>query len=111
MSESPATPEPDVAVEVRKVASLISTARRLLAEGKMVDLSALEGKVKTLCGAICQAPPKDTEGLEASVNDLAEDLDRLTVELTAQFRAITRQIEGAVRRQAMDAYGKAKDES
>ena len=101
----------DVRDEARKVASLIDTARRLLAEGRMVELSALEGKVQTLCDAIRRAPPEDAEELKSPIRAILEGLDRLEAELTVQNEVVTARQEDAVRRQAMEAYRSEKDES
>ncbi len=72
----------DVLDEVRKVISLVATARRLLASGAVVDLSALDDKVQRLCeraqalgreggGAVVPA----LEDLIACLDDLAADLE------------------------------------
>ena len=37
--------------DIRKVDSVVSTARRLLSEGQVVDLSALAGTIKDTCSA------------------------------------------------------------
>jgi len=93
------------------VTSLVTTARRLLAEQKMVDLSALEGKVRALCDAVRHLPPGDAAAVKAALTDIVEDLDRLEAELTAQNEDVNAQTVNAARRQAMDAYTKTKDES
>ncbi len=59
MSEPNAGLRPEVLPEADKVTSLVTTARRLLAEKKMVDLSALDGQVRALCDAIRHVPPED----------------------------------------------------
>ena len=111
MSEPNAGPRPQVLPEADKLTSLVTTARRLLAEQKMVDLSALEGKVRELCDAIRRAPPGETAAVKASLTAIVEDLDRLAAELTAQNEDVSAQTVNTVRRQAMDAYTETNDDS
>ena len=111
MSEPNAGPRPEVLPGADKLTSLVTTARRLLAAQKMVDLSALDGKVRALCDSIRHVPPEDTTAVKAALTDIVEDLDRLEAELTAQRKDVNAQTVNAARRQAMDAYTKTKDES
>ena len=111
MSEPDAGLRPEVLPEADKLTSLVTTARRLLAEQKMVDLSALDGKVRALCDATRHVPPDDTAAVKAALSDIVEDLDRLEAELTAQNEDINAQTVNAARRQTMDAYTQTKDES
>ena len=92
--------------EIEKVTSLIAAARRLLTENKMVDLGALEGKVKELRQAIEKGAPDDLDAVKASLSALVDDLDGLETELTAQHRRLDRELGEVVRRHAADAYGK-----
>ena len=92
--------------EIEKVASLIAAARRLLAENKMVDLGALEGKVNELRAAIDGAAPADLDAVKAALPAVVAGLDELEAELTAQHRRLNRELGEAVRRQAANAYGK-----
>ena len=101
----PAKPRPDLARQAEKVAALIVAARRHLAANSMIDLSALEGKVRTLCDAAGEAPAKDAEEIRCSIAAILKNLDQLTAELTAQRDQILGKIETALRRQANDAYG------
>ena len=111
MSEPNAGPRPEVLPEADKLTSLVTTARRLLAARKMVDLSALDRRVRALCDSIRHAPPEDTTAVKAALTGILEDLDRLEAELTAQNEDVNAQTVNAARRQAMDAYTKTKDES
>ncbi len=111
MSEPDAGLRPEVLPEADKLTSLVTTARRLLAEQKMVDLSALDGKVRALCDATRHVPPDDTAAVKAALSDIVEDLDRLEAELTAQNEDVNARTVNAARHQAMDAYTKTKDTS
>ena len=97
--------------EVRKITSLISTARRFLAEDRMIDLAALEGKVQALCDSIHRAAPEDVEGLGPPVAAIIDDLDGLEADLARQYETLTAGHEEAVRPRAVDAYRRATDEA
>ncbi len=111
MSEPNPGRRPEVLPEADKLTSLVTTARRLLAEKKMVDLSALDGKVRALCDAIRHVPPEDTAAVKAALTDIVEGLDRLEADLTAQNEDVNAQTVNAARRQAMDVYTKTEDKS
>ncbi|MBC7907448.1 MAG: hypothetical protein H7Y60_11980 [Rhodospirillaceae bacterium] len=63
--------------ELDKAASLVVTARRLLATGTMVDLSALEGKVRVICEKLVAMGREDGKALVPAMEVLIGDLDRL----------------------------------
>lgn len=67
--------------ELTKAASLVGTARRLLATGTEVDLTALEGKVRFVCDAVTGLDRKDGQSLRADMEALIADLDRLAAAL------------------------------
>jgi hypothetical protein len=89
MSDPSQTPQAEdgggIQAEIQKVASLITTARRMLADSKLVDLSALEGKVSALSEAVQRTPVESPETIRAAIDGILADLDRLDGELTAQF--------------------------
>lgn len=63
--------------ELDKAASMVVAARRLLLTGTMVDLSALEGKVRCICERIGAMPREDGRPLVPVMETLIGDLDRL----------------------------------
>lgn len=67
----------EVSQELRKAASMVGTARRLLATGTMVDLSALEGKVRFVCESLAAMEREDGRVLLPDMEALIADLDRL----------------------------------
>ncbi len=81
-------PEIDVEQEVRKIASVVATARRLLADGKMIDLSALEEKVRVLFDVIRRETPSDPEKVRVSMETIIADLDQLADDLRHRFGAM-----------------------
>ena len=102
---------PDIQEEMRKVTSLINAARRLLAEGKMVDLAGLQRNVDVLCQTLQQVPPKQSQAAKESVASLLDGLDTLADALTAQYEEFTRQLEGTVRQHAAAAYERPGDDA
>lgn len=116
MTDTPAgTPPgdatPDVMDELDKVASVVATARRVLAEGRMVDLSALEGRVAALCEGLRDVAPENREAAAQAVGRLLADLDGLEADIRTQFGdALADEPDSgaAVRRRATDAYGGPK---
>jgi hypothetical protein len=73
--------------ELAKVSSLAMTARRLLAGGKLVDLSALEERVRAVCDAVQAMPREDGQGLLEDMQALINKLDQLTRELEGRLIA------------------------
>ena len=70
--------QPDhVREELEKAASLVTAARRLLVKGTMVDLSALEGKVRFVCSSLEDMDRKLGRPLVPAMEALITDLDRL----------------------------------
>ncbi len=102
---------PDVQEEVRKVTSLINATRRLLAEGKMVDLAGLQRNVDTLCQTLRKAPLEESQAAKETVASLLDGLDTLAEALTAQYEDLTRQLAGTVRRHAAAAYDRSRDDA
>lgn len=68
---------PHLREELDKAASLVQTARRLLATGTMVDLSALEGKVRFICQQLAEMERADSKPLLPAMETLIGDLDQL----------------------------------
>ncbi|MEO5337154.1 MAG: hypothetical protein H7841_09705 [Magnetospirillum sp. WYHS-4] len=73
--------------DAERVGALIAMARRHLAAGRSVDLSALEGRVRALCVMLAGNPPAD--GAErgearALLGHLLQDLDGLERDLAAR---------------------------
>jgi hypothetical protein len=83
----------DIVDELQKVASLVTTARRLLATGTMVDLSALEGKVKAICDALAAMDRDQAQAHLPTIEALVGDLDRLSEALRFQHEPVAAIIE------------------
>jgi len=93
-----------IMVEADKIASLISTAHSLLEDGKLVDLSALEGKVAELCRRFANIPTEKTEPFRATIKDIMASLDLLAAELARQNEKVLKVRAGSNARHAATAY-------
>ena len=74
--------------ELEKAASLVTTARRLLATGTMVDLSALEGKVRSVCTAMGGIERADGQALVPAMEALIDNLDRLDEAIHERYQPL-----------------------
>ena len=99
----------NITQEIEKVATLISTARRLLSEDKMIDLSALEGKVRELCADVRLLPPDEMEPALAAITDILQNLGKLAQELKTQHESTVKGLQGADPQIAANAYTKKTD--
>lgn len=66
-----------LSTEVEKVAAMLMTARRLLAGGTMVDLSALQGMVSGVCEHVAALPSEQGQALLPGLESLRRGLDYL----------------------------------
>ena len=66
-----------LSTEVEKVAAMLMTARRLLAGGTMVDLSALQGMVSGVCEQVAALPRAQGQALLPGLESLRRGLDYL----------------------------------
>ncbi|RAU20181.1 hypothetical protein CU669_19810 [Paramagnetospirillum kuznetsovii] len=71
--------------ELEKAVSLVGTARRLLATGTMVDLAALEGKVKGICRSVIDLGLEDGKTLRSDMEALIADLDLLAADIRYRY--------------------------
>jgi hypothetical protein len=62
-------------------ASLVSAARRLLAEGRFLDLGALESRIAQLCGAIADLPKSEGKRFAHFLTELNGELEALSREI------------------------------
>jgi hypothetical protein len=67
--------------ELAKVSSLVLTARRLLAGGALVDLAAIEERVRAVCGCIQAMPREEAQALVEDMQALIARLDQLAADL------------------------------
>jgi hypothetical protein len=71
-----------------KVSSVALTARRLLAGGKLVDLTALEERVRAVCQAVEAMPKEEGQTLVEDMQALVGKLDQLSRELELRLAEV-----------------------
>lgn len=102
---SPIRSEALVREELEKAVSLISGARRLMAEGRSIDLSALEDRVRTITTALQALPAPTRIAYKEHLEVLSDILDSLESDMEARFKALQDSLDALKRREATGAYG------
>lgn len=74
-----------IKAELVKIESLIATALRLLDEGRVVELSALQERTKRVCDAAIRLPKPEAAPLVPAMEALLTALDALTANLSRRF--------------------------
>ncbi len=74
-----------IKAELVKIESLIATALRLLDEGRVVELSALQERTKRICDAAIRLPRAESAPLVPAMEALLNALDALTANLSRRF--------------------------
>jgi hypothetical protein len=97
--------------EIGKIFAFIEMARKHLAEGKLVDVVALEEKVKSLCDKVNVAGDNAAESARPAIIKIRENLDELDKELSTQFERLAASMVGSARNHATAAYAKSNDEA
>src|SRR4051812_27971532 len=85
MINSSPTHTETIKTDLVKVESLIATAIRLLDDGRIVSLSALQGRTKQVCNAALALPRDDSRALVPAMEALLTALDTLTAKLNDRF--------------------------
>lgn len=104
-ASSPSPAEQAIREELEKTAALISGARRLMAEGRSVDLSNLEERVKAVTEAVRAAPEDVAAGYKEHLSALLDILDVLEADLETQHAVLEEGLRAIQHRAAHDAYG------
>jgi hypothetical protein len=97
--------------EAEKVASLIATARRLMAENKSVDLFNLEHKISVLCKKAEIIDLGKTDDIRDILISIVKDLNRLDDETTSLYKKSGGSFLEDNTKRAIDAYGLDDKES
>jgi hypothetical protein len=85
--ETPATTDDalDLNADLLKIESLIATAVRLVDEGRVVDLAALQDRTKHVCDAAVQLSAEEARPLIPAMESVLTQLDALTENLTKRY--------------------------
>ena len=103
MTPPAAVPLADLGAEIDAIRSLIAAARRLLGDGRSLDLGSLERRVGQLCAALRRSPQAATERTHDPLRTMLADLDLLEDEVRRQLAALARRIDGATASDASSA--------
>lgn len=104
MNDTPQTLPADLALEMDKVASVIATARRLMADGRTIDLSTLEGRIDALCARVRKTPPATRDVVARAMESLVRALDDL--ETAIRGRVGGTESEAVTRSRVLNAYAR-----
>lgn len=96
-----------VKAELLKVDSLIGTAIRLLTEGRVVELSALEARTRQVCDAALALSADERKALIPAMEALLAGLDTLTGNLNEKFGDLPALSSTVGADTASSAYGQA----
>lgn len=99
----------DVHAELDKIESLVSTATRLINDGRMIDLGALLRRTQETCDAAVALPPQDSKSLLPSLELVISKLDALTDQLNTRFGDLPNLQHEAAPRVAASAYGRLQE--
>ena len=80
--------------ELAKVSSLVLTARRLVASGALVDLSALEDRVRLICESVQRMKVEEGRALLEELKALIGRLDSLAADLEERLAHVARRQSG-----------------
>lgn len=74
----------DVRASVQQIGCTVEIARRLVAGGKQVDLTGLDGQMGFVCARALNLPPEEGRALRPLLIDLLGAVDALAAELMAR---------------------------
>ena len=99
------------AASVRELSLLADVSRRLVMDGRIVDLRSLSERVEALCGGLARQPAGHGPELRTALIGLMDELARLEAAVRrSQADAAGRLREIATLRRAVSAYGAPQPE-
>jgi hypothetical protein len=104
MKDTPQILPADLALEMDKVAAVIATARRLMVDGRTVELSTLESRIDALCTRVRQSPPATREVVIRAMENLVRALDDLEAAIRSRVGGTAS--EGVARSRVLNAYAR-----
>lgn len=105
MSE-PQTPEMALS-EIEKIHAVLSTARRWTNEGRTIDLSAVDNRIRTLCATVEALPTAQSRTLAPALAVLLSEFDALGKDLNERFAGLPSLNDMASAKDAALIYGNA----
>ena len=101
----------EILEETQVISSMISEARRLLAENKSFDLANLYNKISILCKKAQSVGANQKSKVHYILREIVEDLNRLDEEITAMHKKNSASITEENKKRATKAYSQDKKES
>jgi hypothetical protein len=93
--------------ELEGATTMVATARRILADGRGIDLAGLDGRVGQICERVRRLPEPAGHRFRPRLLALLDEVDRLGTDLEAQRAVVSRALADlATRKQAVVAYGR-----
>ncbi len=87
---------------------MMACARKDMEDGKPVDLAPFEAHVRKLCDALMALPQSESDSFRSGLEQLVEDLGRLSEEMVRRRDTLRDEIHGISRQaHAWKAYAKA----
>lgn len=101
-------PTPELALsEIEKIHAVLSTAQRMTNEGRTIDLSAVDTRIRQLCETVERLPPAQGRTLVPALNALLSEFDALGKELGERFGNLPSLSDIATAKDAAQVYGAA----
>jgi len=89
-----------------EAATMVGTAKTLIADGGVVDLAGLDARVQEICKTIPELPASDRDGLKPALIALMDGLGGLAETVKAQHAALAEKLSTVSQgRRAVGAYG------
>jgi hypothetical protein len=89
-----------------EAATMVGTARSVIADGGVVDLGGLDARMQDICKAIPDLPPDEREELKPALIALMDGLGGLAETVKVQHAALTEKLLTVTQgRRALGAYG------
>lgn len=104
-SPAPSSSEQNIRDELEKIAGLITASRHLMTEGRSIDLSAVEDRVRIITEAVVTAPPEIASSFKDHLKALLDILNSLQDDLEHHHQALQDNLTTLKRRTATNAYG------
>ncbi|WP_419797456.1 MAG: hypothetical protein ACNI26_14265 [Terasakiella sp.] len=82
----------DIKNKIEQILSFIKAAERLIYDGKMVDIAALQGHITHLCQDLQMCPQAEARSYLTDLNTLFEAVERLEKDITLQHDALTERL-------------------
>lgn len=78
----------DIIEQIAQTASVIETAQRLIHQGQIVDLAALQEKMTLICKEVEKLPPAQSKEILPLLQKLFESTERLEKDINMQHDAL-----------------------